>query len=404
MKKSKWIKKRHRIITIILRPFLKIYLRLAYRCKFEGVIKTKTPHLILYNHQTSMDQFMIGVMFKKQIYYMATEDLFSKGNLSKLIKWLVNPIAKSKSVQDMTAIRTCIQVAKEGGNIAIAPEGNRTYSGKICNIDDGIAKLAKLLKLDLVIINIVGGYAVEPRWGVKKRKGKMRVFVNTIIKKEELSNYSTDELYKLIVEKLNVEQYETNQTSKSNSRAEKLERVLYMCPKCGKYHTIKSKGNYIFCTNCDLKLEYNEHLKFVNCNQEEKSPFVDVNEWWKYQEKEISNKSMQDLEQLSYCDDNIKFMQTIVAKKKVPLGVGKVSMNLSAISVKTNIDEFEFKMADILAIACCGKHKMNIYLRDNSVYQIKGQEDYNPVKYMQFYYHFKNLSEGGITHDEFLGI
>ena len=31
---------------------------------------------------------------------------------------------------DTRAIRTMIKVAREGGTVALAPEGNRTYSGK----------------------------------------------------------------------------------------------------------------------------------------------------------------------------------------------------------------------------------------------------------------------------------
>ena len=77
-----------------------------------------------------MDEFLIGILFKEQLYYMASIDLFEHAITGKLIKFLVNPILKEKNKKsDMMAIRNCLNVAKENGNICIFVEGNRTYSG-----------------------------------------------------------------------------------------------------------------------------------------------------------------------------------------------------------------------------------------------------------------------------------
>ena len=88
------------------------------------------PYLVLYNHQTPYDQFFLMMSFRGPVYYVATEDLFSNGLPSYLLMWSVAPIPIIKHSSDRTAILLMFKVAQEGGTIVIAPEGNRTYSGK----------------------------------------------------------------------------------------------------------------------------------------------------------------------------------------------------------------------------------------------------------------------------------
>ncbi|MBO5786212.1 MAG: 1-acyl-sn-glycerol-3-phosphate acyltransferase, partial [Clostridia bacterium] len=164
-KKEKWIKLRHKVVTASLRPLLRPYIVWKYgiECvKFKEQGDRK--YLILLNHQTPFDQFFVALSFKKPIYYMATEDIFSKGFISKVITYLVAPIPIKKQTSDVAAVLNCLRVAREGGTICIAPEGNRTYSGRTEYINPTIASLAKRLKLPIALYRIEGGYGVQPRW------------------------------------------------------------------------------------------------------------------------------------------------------------------------------------------------------------------------------------------------
>lgn len=159
-----WVKFRHKVTFAALKPIFKVFYRLKYGTKiYNCKLKKKQPYLILSNHLTTLDPFLVSASFSRAIYSMASEDLFSSG-YGKLISFLTAPIPKAKSKSDLTAIKDCMRVAKEGGSILIFPEGNRSYNGELCNIDDSIVKLVKLLKLPLVLYNIVGGYGTDPRW------------------------------------------------------------------------------------------------------------------------------------------------------------------------------------------------------------------------------------------------
>ena len=85
-KKNTWIKFRHKVVRNILYATLGVYSRIRYNIKierFEG--QQKRPYLVLLNHQTPFDQFFVGMSFKGPVYYLATEDIFSNGLVSKLI-------------------------------------------------------------------------------------------------------------------------------------------------------------------------------------------------------------------------------------------------------------------------------------------------------------------------------
>ena len=123
-KNKKWMKFRHKVVHLILRHPVHLICKIKYGIKIKKYPE-KRPCLILYNHQTAFDQFFVGMAFKGPVYYLASEDIFSKGFVSSLIRYLVAPIPIKKQTTDVRAIMNCLKVAREGGTIAIAPEGNQ---------------------------------------------------------------------------------------------------------------------------------------------------------------------------------------------------------------------------------------------------------------------------------------
>ena len=157
-KQEKWIKPRHRIITKLAEMVLRPYTQWKYGIRVEKFKEQgNRPYLVLYNHQTGFDQFFVGMAWNGPVYYLATEDIFSLGFLSSLLRWAVEPIPIRKQTKDIAAVKTCYKVAKEGGTIAIAPEGNRTYSGKTEYISPAIASMAKMINLPIALFRIEGG-------------------------------------------------------------------------------------------------------------------------------------------------------------------------------------------------------------------------------------------------------
>ena len=243
------MKFRHRVVRNIAYCVLYPYARLKYGIHVEKFKEQRnTPYLILLNHQTPFDQFFVGMAFKGPVYYLATEDLFSMGWISSVIRWLVAPIPIRKQTMDVSAVMTCIRVAQEGGTISIAPEGNRTYSGKTEYMSPAIASLARKLKLPIALYRIEGGYGAQPRWSDSVRKGKMRSYVARVIEPQEYETLTNDELFAQIEQGLYVNEGVANGIFRSSKRAEYLERAMYVCPFCG-LSVFESHGNEITCKN-----------------------------------------------------------------------------------------------------------------------------------------------------------
>ena len=64
----------------------------------------------------------------------------------------------------------------------------------------------------------------------------------------------------------------------------------------------------------------------------------------------------------------------------------------------------ELKYCDITAEAVLDRNKLNIY-HGGKIYQFKGDRRFNAVKYVHFYYRYKNLTKkGSDSYAEFLGL
>ncbi len=390
---KKWIKPRHRVVRVVAGWAVALYCRWHYGVIIEPFKEQgKRPYLILLNHQTTFDQFFVDFSFKGPIYYLATEDIFSNGWISSVIRFLVAPIPIRKQTTDAAAVKNCIRVAREGGSIAIAPEGNRTYSGKTEYMNPAIAPLARKLGMPIALYRIEGGYGVQPRWSDGVRKGKMRAYVSRVIEPEEYATLTNEELAAEIEKGLYVNEAVADAAFRSTARAEYLERAMYVCPFCG-LSVFESRGHEIECQTCHRKVLYGEDKTLRGVGFD--FPFGFVNDWYEYQNEFVNALNTQD-----YCEqplyyDTAALSEVIVYKHKIRLR-DKAPLILYGDRVVVDAgysSEMILTFEDITAMAVLGRNKLNIY-HNNRVYQIKGDKRFNALKYVNIYFRAKNIAKG----------
>ena len=400
--KKKWIKFRHRIVRNIVYCILRPYSRWKY-----GISPTrfkeqeKRPYLVLFNHQTPFDQFFVGMSFRGPVYYMASEDLFSNDWVSSWIRWLIAPIPIKKQTTDVTAVKNCIRIAREGATIAIAPEGNRTYSGRTEYMSPAIAPLARKLNMPIALYRIEGGYGAQPRWSDCIRKGKMRSYVSRVIKPEEYASMTDADLFACIERELYVDECVTDATFRSNHRAEYLERAIYVCPFCG-LSRFESHGNEIECLTCHRKITYGEDKRLTGVGFD--FPFEFTAAWYDYQKEIINQTDVTQLTESPIFEDTAKVSQVILNKCKVQLRE-HATMHLygDMVVLDEGTDQVMLlPFAEATAVTVLGRNKLNIYHGGN-VYQFKGGERFNALKYVQIYSRYKNIMRGE-PDDQFLGL
>ena len=401
-KKEKWIKPRHRIVRDLLFPFLDLYTRLAYNIRVERFREQgDRAYLILMNHQTPFDQFFVGMAFKGPVYYLATEDLFSNGWISSLIRWLVAPIPIKKQTTDITAVRNCIRVAREGGTIAMAPEGNRTYSGQTEYMNPAVGGLARKLGLPIALLRIEGGYGVEPRWGDGIRRGKMRAYVSRVIEPEEYKDLTGDQLFAMIQEGLYVDEAVADGCFKSGRKAEYLERAMYVCPFCG-LSEFESHGNEVQCKTCGRKIAYGEDKRLSG--QGFDFPFPFVKQWYAYQQDYVNGLDVTAMTESPVFRDRANVSEVILnERKELCLKDADIRLYGDRVTVNEGCEtEMVFPFSEATAVTVLGRNKLNIY-HNKQVFQFKGSKRFNALKYVNFYFRYKNITRGN-EDGKFLGL
>lgn len=396
-KKPTWTKPHHRIVRNILAAILYPYTRIKFGIQPERFQEQgDRQFLIIMNHQTAFDQFFVAFSFRGPIYYLATEDLFSKGWISRAISFLQAPIPIKKQTMDLQAVKNCLRVAKEGGTIALAPEGNRTYSGRTEYMKPSIAKLCRSLKLPLAIYRIEGGYGVQPRWSDVTRKGRMTARVTRVIEPEEYNKMTNEELFALIQQALYVDEAAVTGTFRHRKTAEYLERAIYTCPFCG-LAELESHDDTITCKTCGRQVRYlpTKELEGVGFD----FPFPFVGQWYDHQQDYVNGLDLTAMTEAPLFRDTANLSEVILYDRKVKL---KDNISLTLYGDRLDLDGRVYPFEEISYVTVLGRNKLNLYIGDK-VYQCKGGKRFNALKYVNIYHRYKNIREGN-EDGKFLGL
>lgn len=398
--KKKWHRARHGVINTLLRWIITPVSRIRYGIRVEKQ-QEKRQYLIMMNHQTPFDQFFVTMALPQQlVYYVGTEDLFSNGFISKVIRFAINPIPFKKSTSDFRAVKDCIRVAREGYSILLSPEGNRTYSGVTEHIKPSIATLARALKLPIAIFRIEGGFGVEPRWADVPRRGSMSAGINCVIEPEEYLAMSEEELFERIAKELYVDDRDHGKRYTHAKAAEYLERVMYVCPHCGLAH-FRSEGNTVQCLDCGMKARYLPDLTFESLEGD--FPYRTVKDWYDAQCEFIRSRSEEDLGHDALYEDTVRFFEVVLYKRKRKLSAAaKLRLCADRVECEFGGSVTAMPFDEVKTVSVLGRNKLNIYIGDQ-IFQVKGDKRFNAVKYANLYYRYQNLQRGEI-HGEFLGL
>lgn len=225
----------------------------------------------------------------------------------------------------------------------------------------------------------------------------MDVFVKKVIPYEELRTMDAEDIYKLIISEIDVDNFEYHHQYISKKKAEYLEKVTFICPNCHKMHTLSSNGNILKCSNCDLTVTYNEDLTFTS--NKSNFPFKYVKDWYEYQIDYMKNMEL--IPNKIIFEDDIQLFTPRLYKSKKKIGKGKIQLYSDRFVFKLKKQELIFKFDEIEAVTAVGKKKMNFYV-GTTTYQFFNNQRTNVLKYMHMFYIIKSKME--VLDYEFLGL
>lgn len=250
----------------------------------DGVnFKRKEPFLLIGNHQYEVDSGIYGTPWRRKPIAVISRSLMVTPYKRFKFKFIASGIPKSQGEPEIHSIKRMIKTVRQNDPLFILPEGDINYFGETLPIDDSIAKLIKKLKVDVISAVSTGGYISSPRWAFKLRDFRF-VFVEfrKLIPKEQISELSVEEIYKLVKDKLYVNDYDFQRKKMikvgGRKRAIGLEKFIYACPECESVNTIDTDNNDIFCTHCGALGTIDEY-GFIQGTK-----YDNANDWHKYQD------------------------------------------------------------------------------------------------------------------------
>ena len=375
MEKKRKIRVREPLWLGFVKIFARPFARLKWGYKIKGRYRAKKGEkiIVLANHQTDIDPLLVRLSVNRYLYTVATDTVFSNRRGSK---WLMRlgAIPKKKGLADMKSVINMLSVAKNGGSILLFPEGNRSFAEFQFYITENLGSLLKKLKCTIVIFNFHGGFGVNPRFGSKKRKGPYYGEVKKVLKLEDYEKLSPAELNKIVVDNLKVFDANSGYSYKSKARAEYLERMYFLCPKCGDIHSLKSEGNYIKCHNCGLEVEYTEKLTLKSDDPEFK--FTKLVEWYDLQKKWVREYNIEK-GKVIFEDSNVTLKLAIPFQDRILIDQGHMSLT----DEKLTVGNTSFNVSDTLIATPVSGKDLCLMINDQD-YVISGQDRFNSLKYV----------------------
>lgn len=331
-------------------------MRFRYTCRTENV--PDGAFLVYANHVTDLDPAFVGCSFPEPLTFVAGELVRRMGLLSRIVSRYFETIDRFKGATDSSCALNILRTLRAGTPVCMFPSGNRSYTGTSTEIGLVSAKLAKSAKVPLITYRLTGGYLTSPRWAETMRKGTMHGEIVRVYTPQELALMDPRDLLGCISSDLYEDAYAADPVPYRGKRlAERLETMLYLCPKCGRVDTLKSSGDRFGC-DCGLNLRLLETGRFEG----ENAPFAHPGAWDVWQQERVKAIAAAAGDTPVFSDIGQQLYSLDANHELVPVSAGEMSMSrtefrLGRFSVPiSGIEDFALTQKDKLSFASGGTH------------------------------------------------
>ncbi len=364
------------LVHILFASFIRYY-KVKKHLPTE-VKKLKPPYLVLVNHVGFWDPFVAGHFLPHFVHFVSSDTVF-RNPLLRFFLTRLGTIPKKKNMRDSQVIRDIVSVIKQGENVGIFPEAVRNWSGSTSRMDPSIGKLIKMLKVPVVVPVLKGMNLFNPRWSYKLRPYPMEVEYKLLFTKEQVKNFSTDDLFEGLTTAMVHDEvaYQEGRMKKikSNIRAEYISHALYLCPECQSIESFISKGNSFQCKKCNYHIHVNDYGFFELIGNGDLH-FNNIRDWFNWEEKTlveiVRDKYQKQSNEVLFTDKNMQIYKNDATGKLIDIGLADVSLYNDKILMDFSEKEtLEFNFHDLQTINPQTKERLEIYY-NNEAYRITG--------------------------------
>jgi glycerol-3-phosphate dehydrogenase (NAD(P)+) len=156
----------------LLQPFFHVYFRLN-RIGREH-IPAEGPVIIAANHRSFLDPFVIAVMARRPMYYVAKKEIFL---YNRVLAWVLSALGAfpvDRGAGDAEMIETAKAILARGDIVLMFPEGTRTRPGSLGKPKRGVGRMALETGAPVVPVAVFGTEGVRRGWRIRPHKVRIR--------------------------------------------------------------------------------------------------------------------------------------------------------------------------------------------------------------------------------------
>src|SRR5690349_16889041 len=137
-------------------------------------LPARGPVIIAANHRSFLDPFVIGMVARRPIYYVAKQELFRH----RLVAWFLASLGAfpvRRGTGDGDTIDTAKAILARGDVVVMFPEGTRVRPGALGKPRRGVGRLALETGAPVVPVAVIGTEDVRRGWLIRPRRVRIRV-------------------------------------------------------------------------------------------------------------------------------------------------------------------------------------------------------------------------------------
>ncbi len=179
--------------------FLKFVARLTFvavwgiRCRGRELVPPVGGGLVLSNHQSFLDPFIIGLASDRRLNYVARQTLFRFLPL----RWLfasLDAIPIDREGTGLGGLKETLKRLKRGEMVLLFPEGTRTPDGNVHAIKPGFCAIARRGGVPLVPVAMDGSFDAWPRQRRVPGRSVIHVQFGPAIEPAEIDRLTDEQL------------------------------------------------------------------------------------------------------------------------------------------------------------------------------------------------------------------
>lgn len=164
---------------VIIGPVARWYLRPRWTGR-ENLPRTG-PFLLAGNHMTMIDPAVISMGVPRQVIFVAKSKYYTGTSLKRrVLAWFLRaigqvPIDPASAATASPALDTAGRILREGGVVALFPEGTRSPDGRLYRGRTGVMRLALPLGIPVIPVAVRGTREVRLPGQAQPRRGRVSI-------------------------------------------------------------------------------------------------------------------------------------------------------------------------------------------------------------------------------------